>query len=284
MRRRGFTALGIAARWARRFGLKRPLGALLDAADAVLMRASYPPLATRVDGVEVRGYLRHRSFLAHVARGDYEPYYRRLLVAELDARTVFVDAGAHVGMYTLIASPRVRTVVALEPDPYNVAALRRNTERGRHTNVRIVPKAVADQTGRAAFRAFYGTMSGSLVPRSDGQYRAIEAELTTVDEELREEPLDRVVVKLDVEGAEPLALAGMRETIARASELVAFVEVNPEALAAGGSSPADLVRRALESGLECAFVDEEAQSLEPVTEPRELPKGNLRCLKSASGR
>jgi FkbM family methyltransferase len=284
MQRRMFTALGAAARWARRLGLKRPLGVVLDAADAVLMRTSRPPLAASVDGVELRGYLRHRSFLAHVARGDYEPYYRRLLLDELDTRTVFVDAGAHVGMYTLLAAPRVHTVVALEPDPYNVAALRRNVERARLANVRIVQKAVADRTGRAGFRSFHGTVSGSLVPRDSGPYRAIETDLTTVDDELAADALEHVVVKLDVEGAEPLALAGMVETIARADEFIAFVEVNPQALVAGGSSPADLVGRALAAGLECAFVDEQARALEPVTAPRELPKGNLRCRKPASAR
>jgi FkbM family methyltransferase len=248
------------------------------------MRTARPPLAASVDGVELRGYLRHRSFLAHVARGDYEPYYRRLLLDELDEQTLFVDAGAHVGMYTLLAAPRVRTVVALEPDPYNVVALRRNVERARLENVRIVEKAVADRTGRAGFRSFHGTVSGSLVPRESGPYRAIETELTTVDEELGADAVGRVVVKLDVEGAEPLALSGIRETLARADAFVAFVEVNPQALVAGGSSPADLVRRAIDAGLECAFVDERAQALEPVTAPRELPKGNLRCRKRASAR
>jgi FkbM family methyltransferase len=282
--RRGFAALGTAARWARRAGLKRPLAAGLDVADAALMRRARPPLAATVDGVELRGYLRPRSFLAHVARGDYEPYYRRLLVEALDSDTLFVDAGAHVGMYTLLAAPRVREVVALEPDPYNAAALRRNVALRDLRNVRIVQKAVAESAGRASFRSFEGTVSGSLVARDAGPYRTLETELTAIDDELRALPLGRVVAKLDVEGAEPRALAGMAEAIRRATSLVAFVEVNPQALTAGGSSASDLVRRTLDAGLECAFVDERAQALEPVTEPRELPKGNLRCVKPASAR
>lgn len=267
--------LGGAAGLARRLGLERPLAVAVGAVDAALVRAGRPPLSSVVGGVEVRGYLRHRSFLADLARGANDPYARSLLEGELGPGVLFVDVGAHVGLYTMLACRRGARVIALEPDPYNLAALRRNA---RGCDARIVPKAVADRLGRTLFHAFGGTIAGSLVERPDRpEGRRLEVELTTLDAELAAEELGAVVVKLDVEGAEPLALAGMRETIARAGRLTLVVETNPQALAAAGSGPEQLVGVLLEAGFQCAFVDEERRALEPVTAPTPLRKGNLLC-------
>jgi FkbM family methyltransferase len=208
---------------------------------------------------------------------------RSLVEAELRPGILFVDCGAHVGLFSALAARRGARVIALEADPYNAAALRRNVAG---LDVRVLEKAVSDRVGRADFHAFAGTISGSLVDRADRpRGRTVPVELTALDAELAgEDAAAALVVKLDVEGAEPRALAGMRETIARAARLVLVVEANPQALAAAGSGPEELVALLLGHALECAFVDERARRLEPVTAPAELRKGNLLCRKPASGR
>jgi FkbM family methyltransferase len=254
----------------------------VSVADGAFLRLGRPPLSATTDGLELRGYLRHRSFLAHVARGDYEPFLRELLADRLGDGVLLADCGAHIGLYTLLACRRGARAIAFEPDPYNAAALARNV--GGCRGVRVVQKAVADRVGRARFNAFGGTVAGSLVNRADRPLgRELEAELTTLDAELAGEELGALVVKLDVEGAEPLALAGMRETLARAGDATLLVETNPQALDAAGSSPEELVASLLELGLECSFVDEERRRLEPVPAPAALRKGNLLCRR-ASGR
>jgi FkbM family methyltransferase len=265
-------ALGAAARTARRLGLERALGRAVGVADSVLVRVGVPPLAASVDGVRVRGYLRHRSFLAHVGRGDYEPYSRALFKRELRPGRLVVDAGAHIGLYSRLACRTGARVLAIEPDPYNVAALRWNV-RGC-AGVRVVPKAVAGRSGQATFHVSAGTIGSSLAERPTGPGHEFEVELTTIDDELRNEDATDIVVKLDLEGAEATAVAGMRETVARADELVVLVEVNPAALAAFGVS--DLVPRLEELGLECLYVDEVRREL---VRPGGK-KGNLLCRKA----
>jgi FkbM family methyltransferase len=159
-------ALGTAAVSARRVGLGRALNALLDAGDALLLRAHAPLLKATSEQLELRGYLRHRGFLDYVAHGmREESYYRSLVVAAVDSRTTFIDAGAHIGVYTLLTCRRARRVVAFEPDPYNPAALRRNVRRSGCENVEIRAEAVAELAGHAEFRSFRSTFSGSLTPR-----------------------------------------------------------------------------------------------------------------------
>ena len=283
MRRgRALVVLGAAARWTRRARLERGLGFFVDSADRVFAHAQKPPLTANVDGVQFRGYLRHRSFLEYLATGmTKESYYRSLILNAVEAETTFVDAGAHIGLYTVLACQKAHRVVAFEPDPYNVAALRINVERRGCGNVEIHAQALADRAGRARFHAFRSTFSGSLVAREVEAYRECETELVSLDDVLAED-VANLVVKLDVEGAEPLVLAGMRETIRRARKLTLFVEVNPQALEAGGSSARRLVTNLLGMGMECAFVDEERRTLVSLIEDRPLGKGNLRCQRASS--
>jgi FkbM family methyltransferase len=276
--------LGAAAGSARRAGLGRAVNALVDATDAVLLRADLPILKATVGELELRGYLRHRGFLEYVGAGmREESYYRGLVLAAVDSQTTFVDAGAHIGVYTLLTCRHARRVVAFEPDPYNFAALRQNVDRAGCANVEIRPEAVAQRAGAAAFRAFRSTFSGSLAPREVDTYRVVDVETINLDATLDDSDLSSLVVKLDVEGAEPLALAGMASSIRRARRLSIFAEVNPEALEAGGSSSERLVEDLLTRNLECLWVDEEQRSLSPLQEPSLPRKGNVVCHKHREG-
>jgi FkbM family methyltransferase len=258
---RALTTLGTGARWAREAGLGAALRATRDGLDSVFVRLGHPPLKAEVDGVTVHGYLRHRSFLAHVASGTYETEYRRLFERALVPGATVVDAGAHIGTYTLLACRAVGPsgrVVAFEPDPYNAAALEANVRREGCANVTMVRKAVSDAPGRARFQQSLGTISSSFEAREGrGPFRELETEVTSVDVELADADVGPLVVKLDVEGAETRALAGMEETLRRAASVALFVEVNPGALEASGTD-ADALSAQLDAlGLESSPIDAE---------------------------
>lgn len=270
------TVLGNAARVARSAGLAKPLGFGRDLADALLVRVGRPPLAASVGSRRLRGFLRHRSFLAEVDLGDYEPTLRRLLlesVARDDA--LFVDVGAHVGYYSVLAALAGVEVVALEPDPYNYAALVKNVD-GLAVDTR--PAAVADSAGRAVFHPSASTTGSSLLARNDIPLRdAVEVATTTVDAVVDGRFERPIVLKLDIEGAEPLALAGAANVLRQAEELVVIAEINPAALATRGYTQDDVTRPLADAGCELAFVDRRG-SFGPV--PAEPVKGNLVARRS----
>src|SRR5438132_1369419 len=73
--------------------------------------------------------------------GKYEP-----LTAEwfqVGIGDVVVDAGAHIGLYTLRAATKAATVVAVEPDPSNRSLLERNIRLNGFSNIIVVPKALS---------------------------------------------------------------------------------------------------------------------------------------------
>lgn len=273
--------LGAFAAAGRRLGAGRLLGAFRDAADAGFLALRYPPLRACVDGVELRGFLRHRSFLAHLSRGDYETFARRIFVDELDKADVVVDVGAHVGFYTLLAARRrpEKRIVAIEADPYNAGALRANVRRARVPNVEIVAKAASDRSGVASYQQNLGTVGSSLIIRhGTGPTRTIDVPTTTLDEVLGDLSGRALLVKIDVEGAERNVLRGATAAFRSALELTAFVEVNPRALAEAGATPSDLLGDLAGLGLAAAYIDEERQKVVPAGS--ETPKGNLVCRRA----
>jgi FkbM family methyltransferase len=271
---RVLSTLGTGARWARGVGLDRLMQTGRDGADAAFLLLGRPPLRADVDGLTLRGYLRHRSFLAHLASGTYEPEYRRLFLRELRPGATVVDAGAHIGTYTLLACRAVGStgrVLAIEADPYNVRALEPNIRRAGCANVTIVGKAVADAPGRARFQQSLGTISSSFEARAGrGPFRQLDVEVTSIDAELKDVDVDALVVKLDVEGAEPRALVGTRETIARAGSVALFLELNPSALAASGSDETTLLAQVDALGLEATTIGDERVGSGPT---------NLLCVR-----
>ena len=147
---------------------------------------------------------------------------------------IVVDGGAHLGLFTLIAALRLGGsghVFAFEPDPYNFRALSYNVRAARARNVTLINAALTDARGTAEFHASSGTIAGSLVDKSyvHDDYE-VEVDTTTLDACLPDVRSSRVVIKLDVEGMEPRALAGATRTLREAGEVALLFEQNPKAL------------------------------------------------------
>lgn len=237
---------------------------LRDALDALFVRIGRPPLAIGV-GVKPRGFLRHRSALADLHRPGTT--YRSLFERCLRPGMTVIDAGAHIGFYSLLAARAGAAVVAFEPDPYNLRALEHNLAG---TQARIVPKALGDTPGKRAFYRSRGTIGSSLARREPDDL-PLTVEVTTLDEELRDRELEALLVRLNVEGAEALALEGMRLTLERCAELTMFVAVHPFTIDHSG----DVLGRLLELGFDVLWIDRGTQRLIPLDPSVPLAKGHL---------
>jgi FkbM family methyltransferase len=270
--------LGQLASLARRRGAGPFLRVVRDSSDYVFLALRYPPLRAQVAGIELRGFLRHRSFLAHLARGDYEILARSIFLDELARADIVVDVGAHVGFYTLLTAstrPDIR-IVAIEADPYNAAALRANVRRAGAGNVEIVEKAASDRSGVASYQQNLGTVGSSLVVRTGtGPARTIEVPTTTIDDALGDVGGRALLVKIDVEGAERSVLRGATSSLRDAQRVTAFVELNPRALAEAGSTRDDLLADLADVRLSTEYIDEEQGTV--ARAGSETPKGNLVC-------
>ncbi len=134
---------------------------------------------------------------------------------------VVYDIGANIGHHTLFISRRSDRVISFEP----FEAVRRKLEEkvvaNRLTNVEVYPVALGAENGSFPFYPPTGANSGtgSLLPLSDAA--PIEVPVRRGDDLVREDGLPApTLVKIDVEGSEPAALAGLRDTLTAARPFV----------------------------------------------------------------
>ena len=250
--------------------------AVVRAVDAVFVAVRRPPLKSQVDGILVRGFLRHRSFLAEAMRPreTYAELFQRLLRPGMTV----IDGGAHLGLFTVLAARGVGPagrVFAIEPDLYNLAALRVNV--GALPNVVVVPDALADGVGTTQFYETLSTIGSSVVERRDAiSSRTVDT--TSIDQLLDGSQVDALLVKLNIEGAEARALAGMRDTLARVESVAILIEVNPALLETAPAAEGGLVDRLEAQGFTVAYVDLPSQTAIPLPDP--IPKGHLLATRS----
>lgn len=170
----------------------------------------------------------------------YEPPMTAALTRLVEPGAVCADVGAHLGFFSFLMVARAGTegrVVAFEASEPNAAYVRRsadlNAGRGR---VEVVRAAVSDGTtptvslfpGRTGGEMEW-TISKAFAEREDEQprrRRSVEVPAVRLDDAFGPgEPLD--VVKMDIEGAEAVALPGA-ERILREQRPVFVIEFHRE--------------------------------------------------------
>jgi FkbM family methyltransferase len=172
--------------------------------------------------------------------GDWELDEATLFRALIPRGGTVVDVGAHVGYYTLLAAKAVGRrgrVIALEPHPLNAELLRLNVARNRVDRiVRVVEAAAWGMRDRVALVADRGGNSGDH--RVSTSAPGLEVDAVPLDALLDHDQVD--VVKVDAQGTDHVAIAGMKRTIERCRPVM-LVELWPAGIRAFGDEPADAV-------------------------------------------
>lgn len=107
---------------------------------------------------EERSQERYGSFWATFAAGTFEPATVSVLEAELGPGRRFLDIGAWIGPFTLLANALGAQVTAFEPDPVAVAALRNNLALNASLAERVEVRPVAVAASAGSVRLDGGTL------------------------------------------------------------------------------------------------------------------------------
>jgi FkbM family methyltransferase len=200
--------------------------------------------------------------------GVYERGTTSLFQRIVKPGMMVVDVGAHIGYFTLLAARLVGEtgkVYAFEPEPENFALLAKNVEVNRYRNVVCRQQAVCQETGSAElFLGKYSiTHSLSRPAGSDGA-GSISAETTSLDDFFAREGWPSIhLVKMDIEGWEWSALAGMTELLRRCRHLKLVLEFTPSLLLGAGVEPTTFLQRLQDLGFSIRAVDD-VEGLQPL--------------------
>lgn len=143
------------------------------------------------------------------------------VVHGLRENDLFVDVGANVGAYTVLASgvARARTM-AFEPVPYAFRFLSDNVRlNGLDRQVKACQAGIGDADGTLTFTDNLGTEN---YVATDAVARGVEVRVTTLDNALRGE--DPTLIKMDVEGFETKVISGASATLKHNSLKAMIVE------------------------------------------------------------
>lgn len=149
--------------------------------------------------------------------GTYEREVVRSLCDVVQPASTVVQAGAHIGYFTLLLAKLVGpqgTVIAFEPVPENFRVLAENVEMNGCRNVILEKRAVAARSGITSLRTNDNdrlTYTASLLRGGP----ALDVEAISLDDYVSRLVQPIHFVMMDVEGAESDVLEGMRNTLTR---------------------------------------------------------------------
>lgn len=189
-----------------------------------------------------RGELAGREILINSAgayqeemiEGEYDKFIFDYLKKFNLKGKVFFDIGAHIGYHTLcfasIAGTEGKTV-SFEPNCFNIERIKMNLEKNQDLakTIFLLEKAVSNIVSYETFvfsdKVDKGSSSGSFLNSSDTfwekskyedlyGFKKCEVQTVTIDEFVKNSGLLPAAIKMDIEGAENLALSGAKKTLA----------------------------------------------------------------------
>jgi FkbM family methyltransferase len=147
--------------------------------------------------------------------------------------TVVFDIGANAGIYSLAAAaaqPQA-TIHAFEPTPEIAERLRKTAASNRLHRVHVHEVAVSTQSGSAnlvRYRGALGTNGGmNYITTTPADSDAASIRTVSLDDFCSEHAIDHIdLLKLDIQGHEPRALAGAMGLLASGRVGTIFTELN----------------------------------------------------------
>jgi FkbM family methyltransferase len=163
-------------------------------------------------------YLDDGDSLGLAIHGEYESSETRIIQKEVTVGQVVLDIGANIGYFTLNFARLVGEqgrVYAFEPDPVSFEILKRNVVANRYHNVILESKAISNLTAEAFLqRDQYNNLDHQLLTESKSS-NDISINTIRLDDYFSSVESEVDFIKMDIQGAEILALQGMRNILLR---------------------------------------------------------------------
>lgn len=130
---------------------------------------------------------------------------------------VVVDVGAGIGEEAVVFAQLVGPsglVIAIEAHPRTAECLERSVARSGLANVTVIPRALADRRGTISISDSEEHLQNSVFGTPSSRGPSVDIPTSTLDDLAAELGLDRIdFLKMNIEGAERLAVTGMAKSI-----------------------------------------------------------------------
>jgi len=153
--------------------------------------------------------------------GDYEPELKKVFKSIIKPGDFILDIGANIGFHTLYFAQltgNMGKVTAFEPVSHNYAALKKNIELNKYTNITSYNIALSNKNEQIKIQA-------DLKSNNPGAYNLFENGDVSIkcvvgDQVIVDPKVD--FIKIDVEGYESFVLDGLIQTIKKNKPKIIF--------------------------------------------------------------
>jgi len=235
-------------------------------------------------GVRMRLFLDSEVSYGIYAK-NFEMRERLFHNAFLRAGDIYLDVGANIGLFTLIAAHKVGNdghVYAFEPTSISFQRLLTNIRLNQFSNVSPFQIALSDAPGQVSMQVSLDGYDGrnSLTSPTAGEKFIPEmVSALTLDQFIQDQHLAKKItmIKIDVEGWETHVLTGGQGILSSAEAPILQIEFSEEARASAGSTSEELYRMLTGLGYRLFSFEAEAGALAPVS-PSQVKNGHLNVI------
>jgi len=152
--------------------------------------------------LEIRGKqfeVREGTLDTFIVRENAGKAYARL---QLQPSDIALDVGANIGAFSVLHADQVNRIIAVEPEPENLALLRCNTELNGCGNVTIVPRFVTGAPVDFPVKLYLNVRQNRGAHSAYVRRGRPSIDVATVTLDHLIETYHPTVAKIDVEGAE----------------------------------------------------------------------------------
>jgi len=216
--------------------------------------------------VEINGnkiYLDNSDSLFLSVHGHHEKTETNLVIKEIKNGDTVIDIGANIGYYTLLFAKLVGPngkVYAFEPEPNNFKLLKKNIDVNSYHNVIIEQKAISNKNQEETLYLSNSSTANHLY-KPEKNIPSLQIKSITLDEYFKNSNQKINFVKIDISGAEPLAIEGMEKTLSKNPNCKIMQEWWPDAIKKYNVEPDTHLRRLEELGYIFYEIDDKQEKL-----------------------
>jgi FkbM family methyltransferase len=220
---------------------------------------------------------------AIAAEGIWEPSETDFLLSVLAPGQVFVDVGANIGYFSLVAAAAVRpggAVIAFEPEQENFQLLEENCRLNGLDNVLCCKAALGDADSQGQLYLNEENRGDHSILPGDDSMPTVPIEIVDGSSYIRQHHARVDCIKIDTQGYECQVMAGLHALVAASlPDLVLMIEFSPLHLRKAGASGGELLEQLARLGdIHLYVLDEHSHSVV------ELSPGQLRALSALTER
>lgn len=193
-------------------------------------------------------------------QNNWEPDETSFFISQLNSGDTVLDIGANIGWFTLVAAKHIGpggTIHAFEPRPDTFKMLSKTIALNNLSSVvRRWQYALSDEAGELglAYNLNGVNPGGSFVSKSDiPGISMVRVPAVRLDDLLPDVAPD--IIKIDVEGAEPLVFAGAINALKRGKPVILSELLPSQLMRVSGKTPAQYIEQMEEYGYVCYLLE-----------------------------